>query len=87
MQAAILNHFKEPLELKQVEIPQPGPDDVLVKLITCGVCHTDLHLIKGGKIEPRFIEGSLSLSCFSYQSGKSFNDFFHVYPVMKVLVK
>ena len=49
MQAAVLNHFKEPLEIKQVDIPQPGPDDVLVKMIACGVCHTDLHLINGGK--------------------------------------
>ena len=50
MQAAILNRFKEPLEIKQVDIPQPGPEDVLVKMIACGVCHTDLHLINGGKM-------------------------------------
>jgi len=49
MQAAVLNNFKEPLEIKQVEIPKPGPDDVLIKTITCGVCHTDLHFIRGGK--------------------------------------
>ena len=50
MQAAVLNKFREPLEIKQVEIPKPGPDDVLVKIIACGVCHTDLHFINGGKI-------------------------------------
>lgn len=62
MQAAILNRFKEPLEIKQVEIPQPGPDDVLVKMITCGICHTDLHLIKGGKMES--IIRRISRCCF-----------------------
>ena len=51
MQAAVLNNFQEPLEIKQVEIPKPGPDDVLVKTIACGVCHTDLHFINGGKIK------------------------------------
>ncbi len=49
MQAAVLNKFQEPLEIKQVEIPKPGPDDVLIKTIACGVCHTDLHFIRGGK--------------------------------------
>ncbi|CAF0962373.1 unnamed protein product [Adineta steineri] len=47
MQAAVLNKFKEPLEIKQVEIPKPGPNDVLIKTIACGVCHTDLHFIRG----------------------------------------
>ena len=49
MQAAVLNQFKTPLEIKEVPIPRPGPDDILVKLITCGVCHTDLHFINGGR--------------------------------------
>ncbi|CAF4341145.1 unnamed protein product, partial [Adineta steineri] len=33
--------------IKQVEIPEPGPNDVLVKTIACGVCHTDFHFIRG----------------------------------------
>ena len=49
MQAAVLTRFNEPLEIKQVEIPKPGPDDVLIKMIACGVCHTDLHFVRGGK--------------------------------------
>lgn len=55
MQAAVLNKFREPLEIKQVEIPKPRPDDVLIKTIACGVCHTDLHFINGGKISIRKI--------------------------------
>ncbi|CAF1333735.1 unnamed protein product [Adineta steineri] len=31
----------------RIEIPKPGPNDVLIKTIACGVCHTDLHFIRG----------------------------------------
>lgn len=47
MKAAVVTEFKKPLEVKQVEIPKPGPNDVLVKHICCGVCHTDLHAAHG----------------------------------------
>ncbi|MCF2139998.1 MAG: zinc-dependent alcohol dehydrogenase family protein [Candidatus Lokiarchaeota archaeon] len=35
--------------LKQTEIPIPmiGPKDILIKIRTCGVCHTDLHVVEG----------------------------------------
>jgi propanol-preferring alcohol dehydrogenase len=51
MKAAVVTAFKKPLEIQQVPIPKPGPNDVLMKLIACGVCHTDLHAANGGKIE------------------------------------
>ncbi|CAF4320349.1 unnamed protein product, partial [Adineta steineri] len=47
MKAAVVTAFKKPLEIKQVEIPKPGPNDVLIKNIACGVCHTDLHAAHG----------------------------------------
>ncbi|CAF1036765.1 unnamed protein product [Rotaria sordida] len=47
MQAAVVTAFEKPLEIKQVEIPKPGPTDVLLKMIACGVCHTDLHVARG----------------------------------------
>ena len=31
----------------EIEQPAPGPSDVLVKVLACGVCRTDLHLIDG----------------------------------------
>ena len=49
MQSAIRKKFQELLEIKQVSVPQAGPDDVLVKLIQCGVCRTDLHFVRGGE--------------------------------------
>jgi propanol-preferring alcohol dehydrogenase len=32
---------------KQIPVPKPGPDEVLVKIRYTGVCHTDLHAMKG----------------------------------------
>jgi propanol-preferring alcohol dehydrogenase len=49
MKAAVLTEYGSLLEIKQVPIPQPGPTEVLVKMIACGICHTDLHGIRGGK--------------------------------------
>jgi S-(hydroxymethyl)mycothiol dehydrogenase len=38
----------QPVELLPIVVPAPGPDDVVVKLQACGVCHTDLHYRDGG---------------------------------------
>ena len=48
MKAAVVTSYTEPLEIKQVPIPQVGPNDVLVKLIACGVCHSDMIIAKTG---------------------------------------
>ncbi|WP_107656852.1 S-(hydroxymethyl)mycothiol dehydrogenase [Nocardia suismassiliense] len=37
-----------PVELVDVVIPDPGPHDVVVRVQSCGVCHTDLHYREGG---------------------------------------
>lgn len=36
-----------PLEYKDIDVPKPGPDEVLVNIKYSGVCHTDLHALKG----------------------------------------
>ena len=36
-----------PLDLVDLEIPTPGRDDVLVRVATCGICRTDLHVVEG----------------------------------------
>jgi len=41
-----------PLRLEEIEIPQPGSFDLLVKIVACGVCHTDLHVVEGELPEP-----------------------------------
>ncbi|EID18363.1 S-(hydroxymethyl)mycothiol dehydrogenase [Mycolicibacterium phlei] len=38
----------EPVEVTDIVIPDPGPGEVVVKVIACGVCHTDLHYREGG---------------------------------------
>jgi len=47
MKAAVVVRFGEPLELRECEIPTPGPGQILVKTEACGVCHTDVHAAKG----------------------------------------
>jgi propanol-preferring alcohol dehydrogenase len=60
MQAAVVHEFGTNLVVEDVEIPTPGPGQALVKLITSGVCHTDLHAAQGDwpvKPNPPFIPG------------------------------
>src|SRR6202021_4281698 len=47
MKAAVLHNFKTPLALEDVARPVPGPDEVLVEVEACGVCHSDLHVADG----------------------------------------
>jgi propanol-preferring alcohol dehydrogenase len=47
MQAAVVEQFGEPLVMKTLAIPKPGPGQILVKTEACGVCHTDLHAVGG----------------------------------------
>lgn len=53
MKAMIFKSAGQPLELKEVEIPAPGSDQVLVKVKACGVCRTDLHIVDGELAEPK----------------------------------
>lgn len=60
MRAAIVEAFGEPLAIRSVPIPHPGPDEVLVRVMACGVCHTDLHAADGNwpvKPRPPFVPG------------------------------
>ncbi|WP_375001307.1 S-(hydroxymethyl)mycothiol dehydrogenase [Aeromicrobium sp. CTD01-1L150] len=38
----------EPVTVENIVIPDPGPGEAVVEVITCGVCHTDLHYREGG---------------------------------------
>jgi alcohol dehydrogenase, propanol-preferring len=55
MKAARIIKVKEPLEIKDVSIPKPRNDQVLVKVESTGVCHSDLHLWEGGYVGPQGI--------------------------------
>jgi propanol-preferring alcohol dehydrogenase len=47
MKAAVCEAFGEPLVLKDVPEPSVGPEEVLIRMKGCGVCHSDLHLVDG----------------------------------------
>ena len=47
MRAAVLEAFGQPLVVQEVELTDPGPGEVLVRLVACGVCHTDLYTASG----------------------------------------
>jgi alcohol dehydrogenase, propanol-preferring len=47
MQAAVVEKFGEPLVLKEIPVPTPGPGQALVEIVASGVCHTDLHAADG----------------------------------------
>ncbi len=44
---------QDPLEPVEVPLPEPGPDDVRLRIHACGVCHTDLHTVEGELALPR----------------------------------
>jgi len=48
MQAARIVEVNEPLEVTQLETPKPKGSQVLIKVESSGVCHSDIHLWEGG---------------------------------------
>src|SRR5271170_4442991 len=47
MKAAFVDKFGEPLKIREVPVPDPGPGQALVEVIASGVCHTDVHAADG----------------------------------------
>ena len=47
MRAAVLPRVLASLDIEEIPIPAPKSGEVLVRVAACGVCHTDLHVIKG----------------------------------------
>jgi S-(hydroxymethyl)glutathione dehydrogenase/alcohol dehydrogenase len=47
IRAAVLEEFGAPLVVQEVELAEPRPGEVLVRLVACGVCHTDLYTASG----------------------------------------
>jgi S-(hydroxymethyl)mycothiol dehydrogenase len=48
VRAVVARSKGAPVELVDVVLPDPGPGEVVVEVLTCGVCHTDLHYREGG---------------------------------------
>ena len=53
MRAMVLYEPKGPLELRDVPKPKPGRGQLLVRVSTCAVCRTDLHVVDGELPDPK----------------------------------
>jgi propanol-preferring alcohol dehydrogenase len=47
MKAAVIQEFKQPLVVQDVDVPVPEADEVLIQVEACGVCHSDLSIADG----------------------------------------
>jgi propanol-preferring alcohol dehydrogenase len=53
MQAIVFDGVGHPLRLTDIPIPVPGPRDVRLRVLACGVCRTDLHIVDGELPKPK----------------------------------
>jgi propanol-preferring alcohol dehydrogenase len=53
MQAMVLNKLGTDLEWTELADRQPGPGEIRVKVLACGVCRTDLHVVDGELPDPK----------------------------------
>jgi len=47
IRAAVLEEFGQPLVVQEIDLAEPKAGEVLVRLVACGVCHTDLYTASG----------------------------------------
>ena len=47
VRAAVLEEFARPLVVQELDLADPRPGEVLVRLVACGVCHTDMYTASG----------------------------------------
>lgn len=52
-QIAPIDEVEHPLTLVDVPVPEPGRDEILIKVSACGVCHTEIDEIEGRTAPPR----------------------------------
>lgn len=48
VKAVIARSKAAPVEVATINVPAPGPGEAVVRVLSCGVCHTDLHYREGG---------------------------------------
>jgi propanol-preferring alcohol dehydrogenase len=53
MRAMVLRRAGEPLEPAELPEPEPGPGEARLRVLACGVCRTDLHVVDGELAEPK----------------------------------
>ncbi|HVS85150.1 MAG TPA: zinc-dependent alcohol dehydrogenase family protein [Gaiellaceae bacterium] len=53
MRAMVLHAAGEPLRLEELPVPEPAPGQVRLRVLACGVCRTDLHVVDGELPRPK----------------------------------
>jgi alcohol dehydrogenase, propanol-preferring len=53
MRAMVLQRPCEPLEMRELPLREPGPGEILIRVVACGVCRTDLHVVDGELPNPK----------------------------------
>ena len=53
MKAMVFEKQGEPLVQRELPVPRPAPRQVLVRILACGVCRTDLHIVDNELPEPK----------------------------------
>lgn len=53
MHAMVLEEPGQPLQYRELPVPEPGSGQILIKVHACGVCRTDLHVVDGELPEPK----------------------------------
>lgn len=53
MKAMVLERVRGDIQLEDIPVPEPAPDEVLIRVHACGVCRTDLHIIDGELPNPK----------------------------------
>jgi S-(hydroxymethyl)glutathione dehydrogenase/alcohol dehydrogenase len=47
VKAAVQNEYHKPLTMEEVELEEPGKNDVMIKMAACAICHSDVHCKHG----------------------------------------
>src|SRR5689334_1051011 len=49
----VLAQARTPLRMEEMPVPQPGPNEIRVRVEACAVCRTDLHVVDGDLPHPK----------------------------------
>ena len=52
MRAMVMERQRTSLVLQDLPIPEPGQGEILLQVLSCGICRTDLHVVDGDLTEP-----------------------------------
>lgn len=53
VRAAVAYDGQDQLSIQDLDLSGPGPDDILVRIVSCGLCHTDVKALAGGMGVPK----------------------------------